>query len=97
MMKKIALALLLALTLCPVASFAQIAIRIGPPPPVYEERGRPPDRGYVWINGYHRYEGDHYVWTPGRWDRPPQPHQRWVAHRWVHRGDHYEMQEGHWR
>jgi hypothetical protein len=97
MIKKIALAILFALTLCPAASFAQIAIRIGPPPPVYERRGPPPDRGYVWINGYQRYDGDRYVWTPGRWDRPPQEHQRWVAHRWKHRGDHWEMQEGHWR
>ena len=96
-MKKIALAILLALTLLPAASFAQVVVRIGPPPPVYEHRGPPPDRGYVWIAGYHRYEGDHYVWTPGRWDRPPREHQRWVAHRWVHRGDHWEMQEGHWR
>ena len=97
MMKKIALALLIALTLCPVASFAQVAIRIGPPHRVYEDRGRPPERGYVWTGGYHRYDGDHYVWTPGRWQRPEHPGQRWVAHRWRHRGDHYEMQEGHWR
>src|ERR1039458_4944517 len=57
MMKKIALALLIALTLCPVASFAQVAIRIGPPHRVYEDRGRPPERGYVWTGGYHRYDG----------------------------------------
>jgi WXXGXW repeat (2 copies) len=95
--KKIALALLLALTLSPAASFAQVAIRIGPPHRVYEDRGRPPERGYVWTGGYHRYEGDHYVWTPGSWQRPPREHQRWVAHRWRHRGDHYEMEEGHWR
>jgi hypothetical protein len=97
MMKKIALALLFALTLCPVASFAQVAIRIGPPHRVYENRGRPPERGYVWTSGYHRYDNDHYAWTPGRWQRPPHEHQRWVAHRWRHRGDHYEMEEGHWR
>jgi len=96
-MKKIALAVLLAVILSPAASFAQIVVRIGPPPPVHERRPPPPDRGYVWIAGYHRYEGDHYAWTPGRWDRPPQGHQRWVAHKWVHRGDHWEMQEGHWQ
>jgi hypothetical protein len=96
-MKKIALALLLAFTMLPAASFAQVVVRIGPPPPIYEYRGAPPDRGYVWISGYHRYEGDHYVWTPGRWERPPHEGQRWVAHRWRHRGDHYEMEEGHWR
>ena len=97
MVKKIVLALLFAFTLCPVASFAQIAIRIGPPPRMHEDRGQRPERGYVWINGYQRYEGDHYVWTPGRWERPPQQNQRWVAHRWARHGDHYEMQEGHWR
>jgi hypothetical protein len=97
MVKKVALAILFALTLCPVASLAQVAIRIGPPPPVYERRGPPPERGYVWINGYHRYEGDHNVWTPGRYERPPREHQRWVAHRWEHRHGQWVMVEGHWR
>jgi hypothetical protein len=96
-MKKIALALLLALTLLPAASIAQVVVRIGPPPPVVERRPPPPDRGYVWVDGYHRYEGDHYIWTPGHWDRPPHPGAHWVAHRWVHRGDHWVLVEGHWR
>ena len=97
MVKKIALALLLAFILAPAAAFAQVSIRVGPPPPVYERRGPPPERGYVWINGYHRYEGGRYVWTAGRWDRPPHEHQRWVAHRWRHRHGQWEMEEGHWR
>lgn len=56
-MKKIALALLLAFTLFPAASIAQVAIRIGPPPPVVERRGPPPERGFMWIDGYHRWDG----------------------------------------
>lgn len=96
-MKKIALALLFALAMLPAASFAQVVIRVGPPARVHEHRGPRPERGYVWISGYHRYEGDHYVWTPGRWDRPPHEHSVWVAHRWVHHRDHWELQEGHWR
>jgi hypothetical protein len=95
--KKIALALLFALTLCPAASFAQVVIRVGPPAPIIETRGVPPDRGYVWIDGYHRWEGGAYVWTPGRWERPPHPGAHWVAHRWAHRGDHWVLIEGHWR
>ena len=47
-MKRIAMVTLLALMLAPAASFAQVAIRIGPPAPVVEVRGNPPDRGYVW-------------------------------------------------
>jgi hypothetical protein len=97
MVKKIALAALLALTFLPAVSYAQVVVRIGPPPPVVERRPPPPEHGYVWIAGYHRWDGARYVWTPGRWDRPPHPGAHWVAHRWVHHGDHWEMQEGHWR
>ena len=97
MVKKIALALLLAFILAPAASFAQVSIRIGPPPRVYEHRSPRPERGYVWIAGYHRYEGGRYVWTAGRWERPPQAHQRWRSQRWKHRHGQWEMEEGRWR
>lgn len=96
-MKKTVLALLLALSLAPAASFAQGSIRIGPPPPIVERRPPPPERGFVWIDGYHRWDDGHYVWVPGRWDRPPQPHARWVAHHWVHRHGEWVLVEGHWR
>ncbi len=97
MVRKIALATLLALTFLPAASYAQVIVRIAPPAPIVERRPPPPERGFVWIDGYHRWDGGRYVWVPGRWDRPPHRGARWVAHRWVHRGDHYEMVEGHWR
>jgi hypothetical protein len=97
MVRKTALALLLALTLVPAVSFAQVAIRIGPPERVYERPGPPPEQGYVWTQGYHRYDGDHYVWTPGRYQRPPREHAVWVAHRWQHRRGGWVMVEGHWR
>ena len=58
-MKKTAMAILLALVLAPAVSFAQVRILIGPPERVVEVRGNPPDRGYVWVDGYHRYEADH--------------------------------------
>jgi len=97
MMKKIALGVLFALTLCPTASFAQVSIRIGPPPPVHEERGQPPERGFVWINGYHRWDGDHYAWVPGHYERAPHEHAVWVAHKWVHHHGQWVLVEGHWR
>ena len=97
MVKKIAMAALLALTFLPAATYAQVVVRIGPPPPIVERRPPPPDRGSVWIGGYHRWDGQRYVWVGGRWDRPPHPGARWEAHRWVHRGDHWELREGHWR
>jgi hypothetical protein len=99
--KKIVLAVLFALTLTmamvPVASQAQVAIRIGPPAPIVEERGVPPEPGFVWIDGYHRWDGDHYVWVHGHWERPPHPHAHWVAHRWEHQHGEWVLVEGHWR
>jgi len=95
--KKLVLALLLAISLSPAASFAQVVVHVGPPPPIVERRGPPPGAGFVWIGGYHRWDGGHYVWVPGRWDRPPHPGARWVAHRWEHRGDGYVFHEGYWR
>ena len=97
MVKKIVLTLLLVLVLAPAASFAQVSIRIGPPPPVYERHGRPPERGYVWIGGYQRRDGDHYTWNPGRWERPPHEHDRWQPHHWQRRHGEWVMVEGHWR
>jgi hypothetical protein len=96
-MKKTALAILLALTLLPAASFAQVVIRVAPPAPIIEHRPPPPDASYVWVDGYHRWDTDHYVWTAGHWDHPPHAGAHWVAHRWVHRGDHWVLVEGHWR
>lgn len=96
-MKKIALAALLAFTLLPAASYAQVYVRVGPPAPIVEHRPVAPGRGYVWVGGYHRWDGGRYVWVPGRWDRPPHPHQVWVAHHWVHRHGGWVLVEGHWR
>jgi len=95
--KKIALALLLALTLFPAASLAEVVIRVGPPPPVVERRGPAPGRGFVWVDGYQRWDGRAYAWERGRWVRPPRPHARWVRPRWVHRRHGWVFIEGRWR
>jgi hypothetical protein len=97
MLKKTVMALLLALVLAPAASYAQVAIRVGPPARVYENPGPPPQEGYVWQPGYHRYEGGQYVWTAGHYERPPHEHAVWVAHRWRHQHGQWVMVEGHWR
>jgi hypothetical protein len=84
-----------ALTLSAVA--ADIVVKIAPPAAVVETRGAAPGPGYVWIGGYQRWDGNAYVWVPGRWETPPRAGARWVAHRWVHRGGGYVFVEGHWR
>lgn len=75
----------------------QVIVKIAPPHAVYEERGRPPQPGYVYQRGYHRWDGNAHVWMPGIWVAPPRPHARWVDHRWEHRGNGYVFVEGHWR
>jgi hypothetical protein len=78
---------------------AQIHITIGPPPPPREVVPAPPPehRDWAWHAGYHRWEGDHYVWVPGYYAEPPHPHARWVAGHWDRRGGEYVWVEGHWR
>jgi len=86
----------LALTSFSVSA-ADIHVRIGPPRPIVERRGPPPGSGYVWIDGYQRWDGNRYVWERGRWDRPPRPHARWHNHRWVKRHGEWYFVEGGWR
>jgi len=76
---------------------ADIVVKIAPPRVVVEKRPPAPSRGHVWIAGYQRWDGNAYVWTPGRWEQPPRPGAQWVAHRWTHRKDGWVMVEGHWR
>jgi hypothetical protein len=97
MVKKIALTALLALTFLPAASYAQVVIRVGPPAVVVEHPGPPPERGFVWIGGYQRWDGARYAWVPGHYERPPHPGAHWVAHRYVRRGGGWVFTEGHWR
>jgi hypothetical protein len=97
--KKIALALLLALSLAPVGAMAEVraVVRVGPPAPVVEHYGRAPHRGNVWIAGYYRWNAGRYVWVPGYWTAPPRPHAVWIPHRWVHRHGGWVLVGGRWR
>lgn len=76
---------------------AEVVVRVGPPAPIVERRLVRPGPGYVWIAGYHRWEGRAYVWVPGRWELPPRRRAVWVAPRWQRRHDGYYFREGHWR
>jgi len=76
---------------------AQIVVRIGPPPRVVERRPPPPHEGAVWVQGYHRWDGNAYVWVPGEYRDPPHPHAAWVDGHWAHRSGGYVWVEGHWR
>ena len=95
--KKNVLAGLLALSLMPAIAMAQVIIRVAPPAPIVEVHDRPPHAGWVWIDGYHRWNGHRYVWVKGYWKRPPHPGAVWVAHHYEQRNGGWVMVEGHWR
>ncbi len=76
---------------------AEVIVRERPPAMIVEHRAARPGAGYVWVGGYHRWDGHAYAWTPGRWELPPRAHAVWVAPRWEHRHDGYVFFEGHWR
>jgi len=77
---------------------SRVYVRVGPPAPIVETRVVAPGRGYVWIPGYHAWDGRAYVWRPGRWGRGPYASAHWVPARWVHDRRHgWYLVEGHWR
>jgi hypothetical protein len=97
MLKKLMIGSAFGLLLSAGTMLAEVVVRVVPPAPIVEVRPDRPAPGHVWITGYHRWDGNAYVWTPGRWEAPPRPHARWVAHRWVRRHGGWVMVEGHWR
>ena len=76
---------------------ADVFVSVAPPRVVVEHPGPRPHPGYVWTPGYHRWDGNRYVWTAGAWLRPPHPHAHWVAAHWAHRRGGWVLIEGHWR
>ncbi len=95
-MKKSVLIVLSGLLLSAGLAQAQY-VRVAPPPPVVEHHGPPPDGRYVWVPGYHRWDGHAYHWAGGRWVLPPRPHAFWVAGHWDPRPGGYVWVPGRWR
>lgn len=79
------------------AGAAAIVIRIAPPRVMVEKRPPPPSRNHVWVQGYQRWDGNAYQWSPGGWQQPPRPGARWVAHHYVRQNGGYVLVDGHWR
>ena len=79
------------------ANAAEVVVKLKPPISIHETRGPAPSPKHVWIAGYHRWDGNAYVWEKGRWEIPPREHAVWVAPKYTHRHDGYVYTEGHWR
>ena len=76
---------------------AQIVIRIGPPPPRPVEVIPAPRSGYVWVPGYHRWDGHGYVWVHGAYRRPPHEGAVWVEGDWREERGGHVWHAGYWR
>lgn len=85
------------LSLGTVLAEAQIVVRIGPPPPRPVEVVPAPRPGFVWIPGYHRWDGHRYIWVHGYWRRPPRPGAVWVPGAWRYERGGHVWHEGYWR
>src|SRR5262245_17822314 len=92
-------AMLFSLSMCAPACAAptRTYVRIGPPAAIVAVRPVAPGPRYVWIDGYHRWNGRAYVWVPGRWAMPPRGHAVWVPGRWHEDRHGWYFVEGHWR
>lgn len=83
----------------PPPPLPSLEIRIGrqaPPRIRHERRTRRPDRNAVWIRGFWHWEGDNWVWIPGRWATPDRRGVRWVGPRYVREYGGYRYIPGHW-
>ena len=80
------------------AASAQFVVRIGPPPPrPVEVVPAAPHPGWVWVPGYHRWDGHGYVWVHGHYANPPRPGAVWVAGEWRAENGGHVWHEGYWR
>jgi hypothetical protein len=77
-----------------VPASSQIYVHVGPPAPRHEVIP-PPRAGYEWHEGYNRWDGHRYVWTPGVYV-VAHPHEHWVAGHWDHNRHGNFWVEGHY-
>jgi hypothetical protein len=70
-------------------------VRVAPPERVVEVRPVY-RRGYVWQDGYYRWNGHRYVWRSGRYVRPPYPNAVWHSGRWEREDRGHYWIPGRW-
>jgi hypothetical protein len=69
-----------------------------PPPPPPQPETEPPSPGveYVWVGGYHRWNGRGYAWVGGRYEHRPHPDAHWRGAHWDARGSAHVWVDGSW-
>lgn len=75
-----------------------VYVSAAPPAPLVEVSGVAPGVDFVWIDGYHQWDGTRYIWVGGRWERRPQVRAVWVPGHWKHyRRGGWRWTQGHWK
>ena len=83
----------------PIPPLPGLEIRIGrqaPPRPRFERRMVRPSRDAVWVSGSWDWQGDTWVWIPGRWVVPEVRRARWIPARYVREYGGWRYVPGHW-
>ena len=65
-----------------------------PPPPMFVENVAPRP-GYIWANGYWRWDGRRYIAARGHWE-PMRAGYRYVHPHWEQRRDGWHWRAGVW-
>ncbi len=68
-----------------------------PPPPPPEAVPVSPGPNYVWVAGYHRWNGRSYDWQRGHYEPRPRANAQYVAAHWEKRGRGHAWVDGHWQ
>ena len=90
---------LIGLAACaPLPPLGAMFVAVGPPAYYQDDViGVAPGPDYVFIRGYWGWQGNGYVWVPGRWAERPDPRAQWVQGRWYHSNQGWYREDGHWR
>ena len=67
-----------------------------PPRIRHEEIPPRPGEAYTWVAGYWGWQGDDWVWIPGRWEIPAGGGVSWIRPRYVRESGVYRYEPGHW-
>lgn len=72
-------------------------VATAPPAPEVEVVGVAPGPDFIWVRGYHTWNGRNYVWHHGEWQRRPHTGATWVDGRWRHHSRGWYWTPGHWK
>jgi len=79
----------------PAQSAVDVVVGVAPPPLRYERVPTYERRGYVWEQGYWRWNGRRHVWVAGHWERH-RPGYVYRAPTWVERDGRWAFQDRRW-